>query len=203
MSSDILQDTAMAFRSLLQCKYHIVLGRKGKTEQIDICFMPDVFFHLAGLHYLEKSYFFSSFSSEKIFSLIADGKISLSHIQDDCSFSSIFDRLVVLKDLECIMDASESEFFKYEKRKTKNNSKIEANYLAKSILSGKTQSFVFFLREKGENFYITNSIFPMESYDYSQGQVKYSLLFKEKIKLRENTSQILFHHKKYMPEENI
>ncbi len=106
---------------------------------------------------------------------------------------------MVLKKLECILDSSESEFFKYEKKKTKNKSKIEADYLAKAIIPKSNVSFVFFLKEKNNDFYIANSTFPMESYDYSHGQVKYTLLFNEKINLKEKTSKILFQHKKYTP----
>ncbi len=86
-SGDILQNVATAFCSLLQYKYHVVLGRKGKAEQLEICFFPDMFFHLAGFHRLEKSYSFSSLSAEKILNLIVEGKITLSQIQSDNSFS--------------------------------------------------------------------------------------------------------------------
>ncbi len=108
---------------------------------------------------------------------------------------------MVLKKLECILDSSESEFFKYEKKKTKNKSKIEADYLAKAIIPKSNVSFVFFLKEKNNDFYIANSTFPMESYDYSHGQVKYTLLFNEKINLKEKTSKILFQHKNIHPKK--
>ena len=197
MCNDVLRNAAIVFCSLLRYKYHIVLGRKEKAEQIDIRFLPEVFFHLAGFHYLEKHYFFSSFNATKILSSILEGKITLSHIQNDSSWGRISSRLTILENLECILDDCESEFFKYEKKKTKNNSKIKASYLAKSTLPNSDISFVFFLKESNTNFYITNSVFTMENYDYSLGQVKYTLLLKEKINLKENTSQILFHHKKY------
>ena len=44
MCNDVLRNAAIVFCSLLRYKYHIVLGRKGKAEQIDIRLLPEVFF---------------------------------------------------------------------------------------------------------------------------------------------------------------
>lgn len=49
---DKLQACAIAFENLLTIKYHIIIGRKGKSKDLTICFEAVEFHHLAGLHKL-------------------------------------------------------------------------------------------------------------------------------------------------------
>lgn len=49
---DYLQICAKAFERLLDIKYHIMIGRKGKLEELNLLFEPTEFHHLIGLHKL-------------------------------------------------------------------------------------------------------------------------------------------------------
>ena len=49
---DYLQICAKAFERLLDIKYHIMIGRKGKLEELNLLFEPTEFHHLIGHHKL-------------------------------------------------------------------------------------------------------------------------------------------------------
>lgn len=49
---DHLQKCALAFEHLLDINYHIIIGRKGKSVELNILFDPIEFHHLIGLHKL-------------------------------------------------------------------------------------------------------------------------------------------------------
>lgn len=54
MGRDILLMAAQAYKNLIAVEYHIVLGRKGNTFDLNIVFMPENFYHLAGFHKLKQ-----------------------------------------------------------------------------------------------------------------------------------------------------
>ena len=49
---DRLQICAKAFEHLLDIKYHIIIGRKGKLTELNLFFELTEFHHLIGLHKL-------------------------------------------------------------------------------------------------------------------------------------------------------
>ena len=72
---DYLQVCAKAFEHLLDTKYHIVIGRKGKLTELNLLFDPTEFHHLIGLH--------------KIFRQILDGSLSMEDLKKSRYFSTI------------------------------------------------------------------------------------------------------------------
>ena len=52
MDSDLLKESSLSFNALLNYRYEVVLGKKGKQEEIRIVFEKSDFHHFAGLHKL-------------------------------------------------------------------------------------------------------------------------------------------------------
>lgn len=200
METDILYSAAQAYKKLTTIKYHIVLGRKGKTSAIDIVFMPDNFYHLAGLHKLKQKYSFQKQTRTWILNHIIDKTILVNSIQSDGNFYKVSERLYALKILEQIMDASETKFYSYDRRKISFATKITADYLAKGSIENKPVIFSFFV--KNEHTYCMNSIFQKTFYDYSFRQTQYTVLLKKKA--LNNNGEIenleIYRHNKYQGE---
>ena len=197
MDIDILQAAALAYEKLTKVEYLIVLGRKGKTTELHISFQPENFYHLAGLHKLKMRYKFQQRTSAWILDNIAKGKIPSTQIKHDENYSKILPRLSALQHLSTIIEDNDTKFYKYDPQKIFFATKIAADYLAKGIYGDDIITFSFFVKES-EKLYI-NSIFPMEAYDYSLRQTQYTVLLKEKIEHRHDTTkkQELYRHKKY------
>lgn len=85
---DYLQVCAKAFEHLLDTKYHIVIGRKGKLTELNLLFDPTEFHHLIGLHKLHDLRL-SRGNREKIFRQILDGSLSMEDLKKSRYFSTI------------------------------------------------------------------------------------------------------------------
>ena len=85
---DKLQECAKAFEKLLDKKYHIIIGRKGKSVEIKLAFDIVDFHHLVGLHKL-KNLRLSRGNREKIFKDILAGHIYFSDIDHSTDFNNI------------------------------------------------------------------------------------------------------------------
>ena len=195
MVEDILKEAALVFQALLYVEYHIVLGRKMQTRELHLCFLPDNFYHLAGLHKLRDSYPFRFLSHKKVFRHILSGKVHFEMIRSDAAVPQLIPRMKALTEIERVLDDGETTFFQYERRKTAITSRIAADYLAKGSLNGAGVVFTFFLKEK-DCFYV-DSIFPMSSYDYSWRQARYTVLLKEKRNRQNGETTVLFKHRNY------
>ena len=77
---DYLQACAKAFEHLLDTKYHIVIGRKGKLTELNLLFDPTEFHHLIGLHKLHDLRLARG-NREKIFYQILAGGISMDDLK--------------------------------------------------------------------------------------------------------------------------
>lgn len=81
MDTDMLKLAAEAYKKLTSIEYHVVLGRKGNINTLDIVFMPDNFYHLAGFHKLKQRYVFQQHTSTWILEHIIDETITLKIIE--------------------------------------------------------------------------------------------------------------------------
>jgi hypothetical protein len=80
-----LFECAINFEKLLDKRYHMIIGRKGKSVEIKLTFKAFQFHHLVGLHKLHELRL-SRDNREKIFDDILSGDISLEHIIKKHSF---------------------------------------------------------------------------------------------------------------------
>lgn len=98
---DGLLTCAKAFEDLLPVKYHIIIGRKGKSVDLTVSFEAVEFHHLVGLHKLHDLRL-SRASREKVFSQILSGQITLDDIKKNRYFCSIQNRLESFRKIEAL-----------------------------------------------------------------------------------------------------
>ncbi|MBR1553113.1 MAG: hypothetical protein IJ631_03760 [Schwartzia sp.] len=197
MNTNFLYDAAIAFEVLLRQEYHIVLGRRQQIWDVVLQFHPDNFYHLAGLQKLSSAYGFQRMRYAQVFREILKANISDETICADAMFPAIIPRMCALSEMESILDNPKTLFFGYDRKKAVINSNITADYVAKGSIAGQPVILAFFVRDASVGKYCVKSVFPMENYDYSKGQIQYTLLLSEKRNLKSNETVQLFSHHKY------
>lgn len=173
---DELLACAKAFESLLNVRYHIIIGRKGKINKLNIQFESIEFHHLIGLHKLHDLRL-SRANRQHIFHKILSGEITLDDIQKSQYFYSIHKRLKPFQKIESIFDKNDLVFL-YNKKLT-SFSHIEAKYLLSTPFEYE-DIYIFLDRKDNLDDFFCRSFFPKESIDYTKGQAAYTLLKKEK-----------------------
>lgn len=173
---DKLQACAAAFVKLMDIKYHIVIGRKGKAVNIGLGFEAVDFHHLMGLHKLKDIEALSG-KREKVFRDILSGHILLSSIEKSLYFKQIERRIEPFTDLEKILDDNRL-VFKYNE-KAHSFSLIQAEYLLSTPYKA-NEIYIFLDKKDVDGQFFCRSFFPKENKDYTIGQPTYTLLFKEK-----------------------
>lgn len=173
---DYLQACAKSFEHLLDTKYHIVIGRKGKLTELNILFEPTEFHHLIGLHKLHDLRLARG-NREKIFYQILAGSISLDDVKKSLYFSAIQKRMEPFGKIEDFLDSNKL-IFRYNK-KLQSFSLIQAEYLLSTPYKS-TDIYIFLDQRPEPNSFFCRSFFPKEDKDYTKGQAIYTLLKKEK-----------------------
>lgn len=176
---DYLQICAKSFERLLDVKYHIVIGRKGKLTELNLYFAPTEFHHLIGLHKLHDLRL-SRGSREKIFHQILEGNISMDDLKKSRYFSTIQNRIESFSHLEHFLDSNKL-IFRYSQT-LQAFSLIEAEYLLSTPYKS-TDIYIFLDQRQEPGCFFCRSFFPKEEKDYTKGQAVYTLLKKTKISL--------------------
>lgn len=182
-----IYDCIDTFTSLLDTKYLFVLGRKGVSVTLNISFDKKDCFHLMGLQYLTDRVELRR-DRGKVFDEIKERKITAEQVEASEFYGQIADRVDMLPMLEELFDSNDT-IFKYN-RKSKMFSMIQAEYLMKNMVAGK--SVFIFLSRKEEKEYFCRSFFPQDTRDYSKDQATWTLLYKEKIKISTGESFVLY-----------
>lgn len=185
---DSLQLCAQAFASLLNIKYHFLLGRKGKISEFSLCFSETEFHHLIGLHKLHDLHI-SRENRARVFYDILEGKIPLSNLNKSRYFPIIQKRVDPLTHLEEILDSNRFVFRYNTNRQA--FSRIKAEYLL-STPYGNTDIYLFLDQNPNQNWFFCRSFFPKEGKDYTEGQPILTLLQKQKTDC--STGQILLQY---------
>lgn len=180
---DKLQERAFVFKKLLDYEYKIILGRKGKRTELIINFEKSDFPHLIGLHKL-KDVLNGNFATEKLFDECLKGKISYDTISKSKFFPMLGNRFEYFKNLEKILDSNET-IYKCNTKNMTGFSRIVADFELKNIY----EELVFYLfiekRNRSEKLYC-KSFIQESNIDYTYGQTKMTLLYKEKINKKTN-----------------
>lgn len=192
---DHLQACAKAFEHLLDVKYHIVIGRKGKSAELNILFEPTEFHHLVGLHKLHDLRLARG-NREKIFRQILAGEISMEDLKKSQYFSNIQKRMEPFHKIEALLD-SNNLIFRYNK-KLQTFSLIEAEYLLSTPYES-TDIYIFLDRQNEPDCFFCRSFFPKEGIDYTKGQAVYTLLKKEKITI--STGETIIQYDRLTPKQ--
>lgn len=111
---DGLLTCAKAFENLLPVKYHIIIGRKGKSVDLTVSFQAVEFHHLMGLHKLHDLRL-SRANREKVFSQILSGQITLDDVKKSRYFCSIQKRLDPFQKIEELFDKNDL-IFRYNRK---------------------------------------------------------------------------------------
>lgn len=186
---DKLQERALAFKELMNYKYSIKLGRKGKLYEFVIDFQPSDFFHMIGLQKLIDLRFLKR-SAEYIFNECLKGNITYSMIAESQYFNELGYRFEYFNQLENILD-SNNLIFKFNKNSMQIYSRIIADYMLKNT----RDDLIFYLfteRRNKSNNQFCKSFFENSVTDYSRGQTTLTLLYKEKINIKTGENQIQF-----------
>ena len=187
--TDKLQRCARAFQRLINTQYKIVVGRKGNVSKITLNFSETEFVHLAGLHKLVDNEFFRTSSRKKVFDYALDGKINYNTLTKSENFDLVEERVEYFEFLESILDSNEI-IFKYNSKK-QVFSLIQADYILQSSLDSR-DIYIFLDKLENSDSHFCRSFFPKGDKDYTVGQTKYTLLYKEKVNKITGEAQIQY-----------
>jgi len=175
---DKLQERAFSFKRLLDYEYKIILGRKNIQTEITISFEKSDFPHLIGLHKLT-DVLTGDIATEKIFDKCLSGKISYNTISKSAFFSKLGNRFEYFDRLENILDSNDI-IFKCNTNSMAAYSKIKADFGLKNILEELT-FYLFIQKRSSSEKQFCKSFIQEDIIDYTYGQTKMTLLYKEKI----------------------
>lgn len=176
---DRLQKCAKAFEKLLEIQYRIIIGRKGKTEELVIGFSKLDFHHLMGLGKL-KDLRIAKQNRNSVFDEIISGNITYETLVKSRYLSQIENRFEPLSSIEQLLDDNRL-IFRYN-AKSHKFSLIKADYLLSTSLEN-SDIYIFIAEHKDTGKYFCRSFFPKEKKDYTEGQPRFTMLYKEKINL--------------------
>lgn len=180
-------DCVASYRRLLGIEYKFILGRKGQKVAFSLRFEKSECHHLMGLQYLKDIPKLRG-SSSRIFDKLEAEEIPLSLIEGSKYYCQIEDRVHFMTLLEEMIDDNDT-VFKYNSKK-QPNSKIKAEFLLENIMD-KRKVFLFIDKREDEG-YFCRSFFPENTRDFSKGQPRYTLLYKEKINLTTGERIVLY-----------
>jgi len=186
---DKLQERAVAFRQLMNYQYVIKLGRKGQIYSFVIDFQKQDFFHLIGLQKLIDLRFLKR-SAEYIFNSCLKGKLTFPMLEKSEYFEELGYRFEYFHLLEKILDDNELVF-----KCNINSMRVYSNIKADYMLQNFRDDLIFYIfTEKRTNAdtQFCKSFFENSEKDYSKGQTKMTLLYKEKINKITGESEIQY-----------
>ena len=175
---DKLQERAVAFRRLMNYQYVIKLGRKGQIYGFVLDFQKQDFFHLIGLQKLTDLRFLKR-SAEYIFNSCLKGQFTYSMLKKSEYFNTLGYRFICFHLLENILDDNDL-VFKCNLNSMRVYSNIKADYMLQNFRDDLT-FYIFTEKRTNSDTQFCKSFFENSKKDYSKGQTKMTLLYKEKI----------------------
>lgn len=186
---DKLQERALSFKRLLDYEYKIVLGRKGKTTEFVINFEKTDFPHLIGLHKLT-DVLNGNIATEKLFDECLTGKVSFATISKSKFFHKLGNRFEYFDKIEIMLDSNDI-IFKCNTNNMSSFSRITADFELKNVY----EELIFYLFLERRNYsekQYCKSFIQESTIDYTYGQTKMTLLYKEKINKITGESKIQY-----------
>ena len=167
---DKLQKCGKAFEKLLEIQYRIIIGRKGKTVELVIGFSKLDFHHLMGLGKL-KDLRIAKQNRGSVFDEIIIGSTTYETLAKSRYLPQIENRFEPLALIEQLLDDNRLVF------------RYNAKFIAEHKDTGK---------------YFCRSFFPKEKKDYTEGQPRYTMLYKEKKNL--TTGETIIQYDRLTPK---
>lgn len=195
-----VKKNAEAYRNLLNIEYYFCLGYKGKGFEVRIHFSKEEFHHLEGIGQLRDLKIHSE-SGNITFDMSLAGKI----LEDEMAKSSFYqsghvqNKVDYLYLLERIFD-EDNIVFRFRKS-VKCSGRIEAELFLNSELED-NQFFVYLdMIEGSADEYYCRSFVANPEFDRTQGQIKLTTLWKEKINLETGERTVLYKYKDFSPDQ--
>lgn len=190
--ADILYQAASVWNKLTEYNYLLTYGCKNKLYEINLTFSPEDFPHLAGFQYL-KDIVLPRYSPQKTVSRILDGTIRAEQIQKGVQYEKmIVPRLETLIQMKNTLD-NDFKLFSYMPRMYPFYTHIKADYLISH--HSDTTCFVFIIHANTDSSakcnYLCCSAFKQQKRNYETNQRSRTVLKKERLHIRTNTSTIL------------
>lgn len=201
MDKEKLYNCVKAFNDLLDIRYHIVLGKAGRTAEFIVSFDKSDCHHLMGLHYLHDR------TDRRGRNIIFDELLSSDEIREYYSTSDFWsdeleERVLCTTNLGKILD-DENTIFRFNSKRLQIYSKITAEYLMEYIseeLEGTniTDAYLFIDKRNNSDERYCKSVFAKGERDYTLRQAKWAMLYKEKEHISTGKREVLYHHKSYL-----
>ncbi len=157
----------------------MIIARKGQSLPLDLGFDKLEFHHLAGLHKL-KDLRISRADRKSVFESILSGKIADAEIMRSRYYKSIECRLRMFNLIEKLLDDNRL-VFRFIKRPSQFSA-MQAEFLLSTPHSD-GDVYIFLDKKDDTGLYFCRSIFAKEGVDYTVGQPRYTLLYKEKVSM--------------------
>ena len=203
------------YSELLDIEYCLILGRKNKSDQVKIVFDKTAWFHVAGLHYLtdidinQNRRALSSFFDE-----IIRESITEEYFRKSVYYESILDRSELLSRLGEFIEEIDNKsigIFGFSKARAKFFTKIDGDYLISDLRNAANPVNMFLVFEKrADGILVPASAFYPDidkrsgkPLDYTDGQMKYTLLKNTRNNIRENTSVEIYHNPNYREPSDL
>lgn len=186
---DKLQERAYSFKRLLDYEYKIILGRKGEKTELTINFEKSDFPHLIGFHKLT-DVLNGNMATEKLFDRCINGKISYNLIAQSRFFAKLGNRFEYFNKLEEMLDSNDI-IFKCNTKNMSAYSKIIADFELKNIYD-ELIFYLFIERRRNSEKQYCKSFIQESNIDYTYGQTKMTLLYKEKIDKKNGKSVVQY-----------
>ncbi len=190
---NLLKQSALAWKSILDYKYHLVYGYKKRLFHIYLTFSSEDYPHLAGFQYL-KDISLPNYSSKKIIDKIIEEKIPFEKVQKSASYNDMIKpRLEAIIHLKDALD-NEFNLFSFIPYVYPFSTTIHADYLISSHFLSKNYYFIIQSNSQGNSFddFLCCSAFQKGERNYEINQRLLKLLKKERVHISTNTTDILF-----------
>lgn len=195
-----IKKNADAYSNLLGIEYYFCLGYKGKGFEVRVHFSKEEFHHLEGIGQLRDLKLHSE-SGNRTFDMALAGDILEDELKKSHFYQSgcVQNKVDYFYLLERIFD-EDNIVFRFRKT-MKGSGKIEAElFLTSELEDG--QFFVYLDRvEESDEEYYCRSFVANPEFDRTQGQVKLTTLWKEKINLETGESTVLYRYKDFSPDQ--
>lgn len=186
---DKLQIRAAAFRRLMDYEYIIELGRKGRIIEFTLNFEPSDFFHLIGLHKLTDVINRRLPTAQTFYDCLR-GNITYEQLSRSVFFKDLGNRFEYFDRLEEMLDSNDT-VFKCNTSTLRKFSRITADFELKNIYEALT-FYLFTDKRSYSEKQFCKSFINSETVDYTYGQTKLTLLYKEKVNIKTNERYIQY-----------
>lgn len=189
---DLLQQSAKAWKEIMEYRYLFTYGYKRQLYPISLTFSLKDYPHLAGFQYM-KDISLPNYASSKIADRILGGRILFETVQKAAQYDKMIKpRLEALIHLKASLD-NEFNLYSYMPRMYPFITSIRADYLISSHFS--VDNFIFIIKASSQGEwkcdFLCCSIFAKGERDYETNQRLRKLMKKERIHIPSNTTDVL------------